>query len=610
MGRDKETLEKLKVLLSNLPEDEAKVVFERFQRGEKTGYSFMDKPWSKYHIGEYEEPDNKKTVYQEVILNNLDQPKTTALEFFMSKINYGQLSNNISKTAKSFEEYGVKKGDYVTIISAGIPETVYSFYGLSKIGAVANLMGYYFDDDGLVERINDCESDLLIVMDKFYPQICDAINKSRIKNIVVVPTLNSSLLRFLGKTYKPEKSNEVLWNQFIKDGKNREETRTVDYEANMPLAMVYSSGTTGASKGILLSNDSFQNSVYAYRKSGVAVGRGFKFYQIIPPWYSTGLSTSIHLPLASGSCVFMDPRFERDIFIKNILKHKPNYSVAPTSMYEGFLDEKLVKGKDLSFLKYPFEGGEPLRKEVSDKIEEVFSKHGNDSKLLVGYGQCECGATITSESPYTTHKDGNVGIPLPGINLAIVDENMKPLPYNERGQIIVDTPCGMIGYFKNEEANSEYFYQVGDIKMYCTGDMGRVDEDGNLYVEGRMSDYSEVNGKKVYNFDVEKSVMKNSNIKLCDVLVNNGLLSVHIVLNDDSKLLTNKELLLGELKKIQQDIFEDLQDVDFVPYSFKIRTSFPYAKSGKRDMNALKSETDDFIIIDQYKTNEKKLVRK
>lgn len=610
VSRDKERLEELQKLMSRLPEDEAKVVFEKFQRGEKTGYPHIDMPWGKYHIGEYEEPENKKTVYQEVHFNNLDQPKTTALEFFMSKINYDQLSKNISKTAKSFEEYGIKKGDYVTIISAGIPEMVYSFYGLSKIGAVANLMGYYFDDNDLIERINDCESDLLIVMDKFYPKISNAINKSRIKNIVVVPTLNSSLLGILDKTYKPEKRNELLWNQFIKDGRNRKETSTVDYEPNMPLAMVYSSGTTGASKGILLSNDSFQNSLSAYRKSGVDVGRGYKFYQIIPPWFSTGLSTSIHLPLASGACVFMDPRFERDIFIKNIVKHKPNYSVAPTSMYEGFLDEKLIKGKDLSFLKYPFEGGEPLRKEVSDKIEKVFKEHGNDSKLLVGYGQCECGATIASESPYTTHKDGNVGIPLPGVNIAIVDEDMTPVLYNERGQIIVDTPCGMLGYYKNEKATDEYFYQNGDTKWYCTGDIGYIDEEGNLYIEGRMSDYSIVNDKKVYNFDIEKAIMRNSNIKLCDVLVNNGLLSAHIVLNDDSELLNNQELLKEELKRIQESIYEDIQDADFVPYSFKIRDSFPYAKSGKRDTVSLRSETDGFIIIDKYLSHEKKLIRK
>lgn len=572
-------------------------------------YPHIEKPWEKYHSGNMEGIENNKTVYQEVHDNNLDQPDVTALEFFKSKISFGKLDKNIDKASKSLEEYGVKKGDFVTVVSAGIPETVYSFYALSKLGAVANLMGYYFDEKGMIDRINECESDLLIVMDTFYPQIKSAIEKSRIKNVVVIPTLNSSFLSVFSKNIKLQK-NEVLWNQFIKDGKDRTASRVATYEKDMPVAMVYSSGTTGASKGIVLSNDSFQNSLYSYRKSGVEVGRGFKFYQIIPPWYSTGLSTSIHLPLASGSSVFMDPRFERDIFIKNIIKEKPNYSVAPTSMYEGFLDESLVKKHDLSFLKYPFEGGEPLRREVSDRIEAVFRAHNCDSKLLVGYGQCECGATITTETPRTNHVDGNVGIPLPGINIAIMDDDKNPLPYNQRGEIVVDTPSGMVGYFNNPKANEEYFYyDSNNVKWYCTGDIGYIDQDGNLFIQGRKSDYSVVNGDKVYNFDIENSIMKDEKVKLCDVMMNNGLLSAHIVFNKDMFENFDEESQFNELVRIQKLIYDDNQNENLVPYSFKIRDSFPYSKSGKRDVLGMKKETEGFITIDKYKSDAKKLLK-
>lgn len=602
----KEELQKLKEKISQMSNEEAKSTL--------SGYPHIDQPAKKYYLGDYEVPEIRKTVYQEVHDNNLNYPKEKALEFFKSKITFGELDKKIDLTAKSFQEYGVKKGDFVTIVAAGIPETVYSFYALSKIGAAANMMAYYFDEKGMIERINDCESNLLLVMDEFYPQIESAIKKSRIKEVVVIPTLNSSILGRFSGSYKLQKSNKLVWNQFIKDGTKREDTLAVAYEENTPLTMVYSSGTTGAAKGILLSNDSFQNSIYAYRKSGIEVDRGFKFYQIIPPWYSTGLSTSIHLPLASGSTVFMDPRFERDIFIRNIIKAKPNYSVAPTSMYEGFLDEKLVKNKDLSFLKYPFEGGEPLRKEVSDKIEEVFRKHNCHAKLLVGYGQCECGATITSETPQTNHVDGNVGIPLPGINLLIVDENRQPLTYGNRGEILADTPCGMMEYFKNPEATDGYFYvDSNGIKWHCTGDIGRVDDDGNLFIEGRASDYSIINGKKVFNFDIENSIMKDENVKLCDVIMNHPLgydcLTAHIVFNDEFIKMADSDMIHSELESIQKMIYEDIQDEDFVVNSFKIRDAFPYAKSGKRDVLSMKEETDGFIILEPYKSKEKKLVK-
>lgn len=577
---------------------------------ELTGYPNIDQPWKKYSLGEYEEPKKKNTVYQEVHSNNLDQPKTIALEFFDSKINFATLDENINNVAKSLEEYGIKKGDFVTVCAAGIPETVYVFYALSKIGAIANMISPFFDSKEYVNRIEDCESNMLIIMDKFYPAVKDAVKSSRIKNIIIVPTLNSSLLRFLGTKYKTNNKSELIWKKFINDGKNRLESKVIEYEKNMPLCMVYSSGTTGASKGILLSNDSFQNSVYAYRKSGVEVGRGFKFYQIIPPWYSTGLSTSIHLPLASGSTVFMDPRFERNIFIKNIIKHKPTYSVAPTSMYEGFLNEKLPKKCDLSFFKYPFEGGEPLRKEVSNKIENVFKNHNSNAKLLVGYGQCECGATITSESPLTTHKDGNVGIPLPGINLGIVDDSFNFLKYNERGQIIVDTKCGMLGYYKNDLANEKYFYfDKNGTKWYCTGDIGYIDSDGNLYILGRDSDCSIVNNKKIYNFDVENIIIQDPDIKLCDVLLNNNHLTAHLVFTDEFIKNSNASDVDMKLDKIQNLIFEATQDYCSVPTFFKIRDSFPYAKSGKRDTQKIMQETDGFIFKDYCRQQKKLLVK-
>lgn len=569
-----------------------------------TGYPTIDKPWEQYYdFIEFEEQKLLRTIYQEIYANNKLYLSDKALEFFGSKISYKQLFKNIDKTAKSFEEYGIKKGDIVTICCAGIPEMVYSFYALSKIGAVANFMSPFFGKDGMMERINECESKLLIVMDKFYLEINDAIQNTCIENSIVVPTLNSSILRFVpSKKLDLDFSHELLWKNFIYDGRNREESKIVDYEYKLPLALVYSSGTTGAAKAILLSNDSFQNSVYAYEKSGIDLSRNQKFYQIIPPWFSTGLSTSIHLPLSHGSTVFMDPRFERDIFIRNIFKAKPNYTIAPTSMYEGFLDEKLVGNKSLYFFKYPFEGGEPLRKEVEESIESVFKKHGSDAKLRMGYGQCECGATIATQFHNDNQIDGSVGIPLPGIVIGIFDENYNELPYGSRGQILVNTQCGMTEYYKNPLATDEYFYiDNNGVKWSQTGDIGYMDENGNLFVEGRMSDYTVVNGKKIYNFDIEKILDSQFEIKTCDVIANNNDdMVAHIIFDDDYVHKFSSFDSLNEiLQNYQRIIFEHFSDIDMVPELFKIREEFPYAKSGKRDILKMKDEVKDIIYIDK-----------
>ncbi len=611
----KDDLEKLKIEIissNNLTEEKKLEILQKIDNGQyfdfRCGYATIDRPWGKYYNQDelYKERP-KRTVYQEVYDNNKKNTSDLAIEFFGTKINYAEFFNNIEKTAKSFEEYGIKEGSFVTICAAGIPETAYSFYAASKIGAVVNMISPYFDKDDLIDRIEDCESDVLIVMDTFYGDLKDAIKRSRIKNIIVLPTLNSSLLRLVGKKIKLEKySNELFWNQFIKDGSKRRNTITIDYKKDIPLAMVYSSGTTGASKGILLSNDSFQNSIQAYPASGVDISRHQKFYQIIPPWFSTGLSTSLHLPLSYGVSVFMDPRFERSVFVKNVLKAKPNYAVAPTSMYEGFLDESLIKNKDLSFFNYPFEGGEPLSVETAENIEKVFREHGNHSTLRVAYGQCEAGAAIATQTQKIKHSEGSVGIPLPGITLAIVDEEFNELTYGNRGQILANTPCRMLEYFKNEEETKKYFYidKYGN-KWNCTGDIGYVDENGELFVQGRATDYTIINGRKIYNFDVENVVSSYDGVKLCDVLektdeYGNSKLAVHIIFEDElnAKLKLDKNLLEQVLFDIQNDIYNKFKDLDMVPKIFKIRDDFPYAKSGKRDVAKIKSETDNFIYLD------------
>lgn len=583
--------------------------YDYLNKNEKrSGYPTIDKPWYvNYNKNELEKEIQKRTVFQEVYDNNIKFQKDLALEFFGSKINYSTFFKNIEMTAKAFKEYGIKKGDFVTICAAGIPETVYSFYALSKIGAVANMIAPHFEKKDLIARISDCESDTLIIMDEFYPELKEAIKCSRIKNIIILPTLNSSMLRFITKTYKIDSfSNELYWNQFIKDGRKQQETETISYEKDLPLTMVYSSGTTGASKGILLSNDSFQNSIQSYPASGVDISRGQKFYQIIPPWYSTGLSTSIHLPLSYGTSVFMDPRFERDIFVKNIIKAKPNYCVAPTSMYEGFLDEKLVGNKNLSFFNYPFEGGEPLSNEVASKIEKVFKEHGSNAQLRVAYGQCECGAAITTQTQKAENTRGSVGIPLPGVTIGIFDEQFNELKYYERGQILANTPCSMLGYYKNEEATKEYFHiDKNGIKWNCTGDIGYIDEKGNLFVQGRASDYSIIDNEKIYNFDIENILMELDEIKMCDVLEfdNNGTkeLAAHIIFTDkvQKEIEENPEYLEEKLFEIKQYIYERTNNEKMVPHRFKIRKSFPYAKSGKRDVSKIKEEKDGFILIEK-----------
>ena len=574
-----------------------------------TGYPSIDKPWAQFYKDvEKENMFLNTTPYQGLVKSNSDYPDEIAVEYFGAKITFGELIKNTDLVAKSLAAYGVKKGDYVTICSTTTPEVIYAFYAISKIGAVANVISPFYTPEELMARIDECKSKLIIMVDKFLPKFKEWLNKDADKRVIVLPMMNSSVLRFITpKNRINGNSNEVAWKTFVKDGIGQSDVSVDPYEPQKPQAMVYSSGTTGASKGIVLSVDSFQKLINAYRNSGFDTSRNQKVFQNIPPWHSTGLSIGINFPLSVGVRVCVDPRFDHTVFVKSVLKYKPEYILTNTSMYQGFTFEKslkLLKGKSLSFLKYPFEGGEPLTEKDIANIERVFSSHGSNARLLNGYGECECGATITTD--ITSHKFSNSasGIPLPDIiTVAIFDDNFKELKYGVRGNVLVKTEIGMIEYFNNPKATSDFFYYDENGNRWSkTGDIGYMNEDGSLVVLGRKSDYSVIDGSQIYNFDVERAILTFDKVKLCEIQTHpedSTKLVAHIVWeNDTSTLLKqNPEKQMGYFAEIQKIVEEVMKQPEAVPHSFCVWDGFPSAHSGKRDIKYIKENIDGIIKL-------------
>lgn len=578
---------------------------------ELTGYPSIDKPWEQFYAGiEKTNRFLETTPYIGLIENNKDYLEDIAIEYFGAKIKYGVLFQKIDEVSKALAEYGVKSGDFVTICSTTTPEVIYAFYAISKLGAVANVMAPFYTPEELLSRINECNSNLVIVADMFISKFRKALHDND-NTVVVLPLMNSSVLRFVSKK-NPAKGSEISWKKFILDGMNHEKVKTQEYKPCSPMAMVYSSGTTGASKGILLSVDSFQKLINAYGNSGFDTSRGQTVFQNIPPWHSTGLSLGINFPLSYGVKVCTDPRFDHNVFIKSVLKFKPEYILTNTSMYQGFTFEKSLrrlKGKSLSFLRYPVEGGEPLTEKDINAIETVFRNHGSSARLLNGYGECECGATVTTD--ITSHKFSNEasGIPLPSITtIAVFDDDNNELKYKQKGNIYVNTEIGMLEYYNNKEATKDFFYvDSNGNKWGKTGDVGFINEDGSLVVLGRKSDYSVINGRKIFNFDVERAILKSDKVKLCEIQTHpedDNRLVAHIVWeNNMSEILQTQPERQNELlHELQAVIADNMGIEEAIPTSFCIWDSFPSAFSGKRDISFIKDMIKNMIVLEREKS--------
>ena len=276
-------------------------------------------------------------------------------------------------------------------------------------------------------------------------------------------------------------------------------------------------------------------------------------------------------------------------------------------MYQGFTFDKSLKrlkGKSLSFLKYPVEGGEPLTKKDIENIENVFRTHGSSARLLNGYGECECGATVTTDITNKKFSNDASGIPLPRITtIGIFNDENNELKYGERGNILVKTEIGMLEYYKNSQATKEFFYDApnGD-RWSKTGDIGYINDDGSLVVLGRKSDISIINGVKLYNFNIERAILQSDKVKLCEIQTHptdENRLVAHIVWENDVKELLNShpDQIVKYLQELQDIAQKSLNSEMGIPESFCIWDSFPSAHSGKRDINYIKNSIDNLIEI-------------
>ena len=335
-----------------------------------TGYPSIDKPWLRYYT---EDEINIKTpkcsIYRKIYDNNLHFPDQTALLFFGKKITYKKLFAQVDRTAIALVAYGINDGDNVAICMPAMPETVYTILALNKIGANAILLNPLFDEQQLSNHINETEAKLLLVANELYSRIEKIIPKTSVKTIVSCPAVNS-----LGPVVKAIKkvkhiSGTIVWNDFIKSNKCVE-VKTPTYEPNKPALMVYSSGTTGQSKGIQLTNDGVLTLLIDAKSVFVEMKRQDRYFVQIPLWFSTGLVATLLTSLYYGLVAILEPLYDLSLFSKHIAKYKPNYMITATGLVD-YLYDKHYKNSSYKHFKCLAIGGEY----VTPQAEKRFNKY-------------------------------------------------------------------------------------------------------------------------------------------------------------------------------------------------------------------------------------------
>lgn len=561
-----------------------------------TGYPSVDKPWLKYYSKEaIEAVAPKCTVYQNIYDHNKEHLEDTALLYFGKKISYRKLFAEIEKTEKAFISHGVKPGDNVALCVPTTPEAIYSILALNKIGANANMLNPTFTVQQLADRIRETGASILIVVNELYDSVKDAICQTKIKTIISYPAVNSlgAFVRIL-KNAKMI-SGTISWNEFVKQKNDMIQSAVVPYQENTPAIMVYSSGTTGASKGIQLTNDGINETILQYEFAGFDMERQDRYFAQVPIWFSTGIVVTMLVPLCLGVTVILEPLYDFELFYQHIEKYKPNFLITAVGLVDYLRSKKEISSSYRNF-KYLVIGGEYVSPYTEKTFNEWLRKNGSCSQLYKGYGMCECGGTVTTAIP-KNNKMGSAGVPLAKVTVAAFDlVTGQELKYGQRGEIRVLTPCRMLEYYKRPEATAEYFKRDKEGRTWaCTGDMGYVTEDGSVYVDGRISDsYINKQGDTIYLFDIERTILSIEAVRQCKTVVSeiDGEQThvAHISLYESGEM---QETLLLQLK----DVCSKKLPQNHYPHLLKIHESLPVAPSGKLDTAAMKADIQNLITI-------------
>ena len=556
----------------------------------------VDKPWLKYYSKEEINALTPEcTIYEKIYANNMEFPNEIALLFFGKKTTYRELFNQVDRTAMALVSYGVKNGHNVAICMPALPETVYTILALNKIGANAVLLNPLFDEQQLLDRINETEAELLFVANELYGRVKNILSQTAIKTIVSCPAVNSlgAIVKILKKAKRIQ--GTIAWDDFIRSG-DCVDVAIPPYEPNKPALMVYSSGTTGHSKGIQLTNDGVLTLLVDAKSVFVEMKRQDRYFVQIPLWFSTGLVATLLTSLYYGLVAILEPMYDLNVFSKHIAKYKPNYMITATGLVD-YLYNKQYKHSSYKAFKCLAIGGEYVTPQAEERFNKWLQDNGNGISLQKGYGMCELGSIVTAASVrYNTI--GAAGIPTPHVVVAAFNATTnEELKYGERGEIRVCSPCRMLGYYKNEQATNDFFFTDKHGNTWaCTGDMGYVTEDGNVYVDGRISDsYQNEQGQQVFLFDIERTVLSVSDIRQCKVVstIIDGKEThvAHIVLACNK--LNEKEVL----NSIAKACHEKLAPNHF-PHLLKIHNdSLPVSLSGKLNVAEMKKMSVDLICI-------------
>ena len=453
---------------------------------------------------------NLNQLLEKAVRNNTER---IALISNNQKITYGQLNCAVNAVAGLLKDSGVGKGDKVAIMLPNIPEFVYSYFGAVSNGAVAVPLNTSSTSYELTYLLNNSDAKILITLSSHVKRYEEArADLSSCHRVIAIDSLNED-----GRLIAEEGGNRLSFS-------------SVDIDPEDPAVMIYTAGLTGKPLGAVLTHRNLANQArvtqaITQRKPGdVALA-------VIPLFHTFGAMTNMLLELVAGGAILMMDRLTMDSLFSAIEREKITYIAAVPRLYLGMILYEKAAKFDVSSLNLCITGGAPMPPDFMLEFEKKFGV-----RLLEGYGLTEASPVCSFNRFDTVYKPGSIGTPIMGVEIKIVDENGRELPRNTLGELTVRGDNVMQGYYKNEEATAAV---IRNGWLY-TGDLGRMDEEGYIFLTGVKKRMIITSGFNVYPREVETVVNMHPAVKNVRVsgkadLMRGEIVKAHIVLNEGQK---------------------------------------------------------------------------
>ena len=556
-------------------------------------------PWAKYYPDGQAHLDYPEgSLYDELEKCSYMYSKSHAYNYFGRKVSYQIFMLQIETIAKSFCYLGVEKGDVVTICMPNTPEAIITFYALNKIGAIANIIHPLSAENEIKYYLNVSNSKYLLAIDLAYSKIKNIIADTKVKKTIIV-SASESMPRLLNIGYNITQWNKnkikvqdniISWKDF-KNYANRffgETKREVNKDDCA--AILYSGGTTGKPKGIILTNLNFN----AVAKQ-CTVACGFvkpkdTLLAILPIFHGFGLGICVHTVLMNGATSILIPQFNAKTFDDLLKKYHPNIIVGVPTLYEALIKNKNMANVDLSYLKGAISGGDSLSPNLKREVDKFFKEHGANIEVREGYGLTEC-ASASCLTPINMYKEGSIGVPLPDMIYKIVTPNTdEELPLGEIGEIIISGPSVMKGYLNEEIETNLVLQKHKDKRIWLhTGDLGYMDEDGFVYFKQRLKRMIVSSGYNVYPSQIESVINLHPDVLTSTVIgiphpYKIQVAKAYIVLKENTK--KSKAKIKDEVEELCKKNLAKYS----LPYEIEFRKSLPKTKIGKVNYKELEKE--------------------